>query len=165
VLYRALPLLAIVLAACACEQKRAAGGDGTEENPPPRAQVSARVHITGSDGADHAVRVEVVRTEAEVHKGLMYRKHLDADGGMLFFMGVEEQQTFWMKNTYISLDMIFITSDMHVAGVSANTVPLSEELSFVDKPSLYVLEVNAGWAKANGVGEGARVSFENIRVP
>ena len=125
--------------------------------------MKARVHLTGADGADHAVEVEVVRSEAEVRKGLMWRKQLDPDAGMLFFMGETDVQTFWMKNTYISLDMIFITEDMHVAGIVENTTPLSEEQRYVETPSMYVLEVNAGWSKKHQIGEGARVTFENIK--
>jgi uncharacterized membrane protein (UPF0127 family) len=163
--HRALLLSTLVLAACACSKASSHTDDGPEsEAKPPRQPVKARVHITGADGEDHAVDVEVVRSEAEVRKGLMWRKQLDADAGMLFFMGEVDVHTFWMKNTYISLDMIFITEDMHVAGIVENTPPLNEEQQYVDTPSLYVLEVNAGWSKKHQVGAGARVSFENIKM-
>jgi uncharacterized membrane protein (UPF0127 family) len=81
---------------------------------------------------------------------------------MLFVMGEERVHTFWMKNTFIALDMIFITKDLKVAGVSADAVPQTEDLRYVDAVSSYVLEVNAGWAKAHGVDAGAAVTFENI---
>ena len=93
----------------------------------------------------------------------MYRRHLDADAGMLFLMGEEKVQTFWMKNTYIPLDMIFIQKDMVVAGVYENAPPETLDLRFVEAPSSYVLEVNAFWAKAHGIGAGAKVRYENVR--
>ena len=161
---RLIPLLLpLVLAACAC-QKASSHPDedqaSTTPHPPP---AMPRVHLAGADGADHAVTVEVVRKEAELERGLMYRKQLDPDAGMLFMMGEEKDHTFWMRNTYIPLDMIFITRDMHVAGISENAEPLTDDLRSVGKPSFYVLEVNGGWSKAHGVGDGARVTFENIK--
>jgi uncharacterized membrane protein (UPF0127 family) len=68
-----------------------------------------------------------------------------------------------MRNTLIPLDMIFIAKDMTIAGVVENAEPLTEEpLRHVGKPSLYVLEVNGGWTKQNGVVAGAKVRFENM---
>ena len=108
------------------------------------------------------VDVEIVATEAKIEKGLMYRQHLPPDQGMLFLMGIEKVWSFWMRNTLIPLDIIFITKDMEVAGVAANAKPLDESLVKVDKPSLYVLEVNAGWAAAHQVAAGTKVKFENV---
>jgi uncharacterized membrane protein (UPF0127 family) len=159
---RTVPLWLLLFAACAC-QKSSSRPEHDLDEQAPRQAVAARVHLAGADGADHAVTVEVVREEAELRKGLMFRKHLDADAGMLFIMGEETVHTFWMRNTFIPLDMIFITRDMHVAGVAADTVPQTDDLRSVDDPSFYVLEVNAGWSKAHGIGAGARVTFENIR--
>jgi uncharacterized membrane protein (UPF0127 family) len=93
----------------------------------------------------------------------MYRPHLPLDAGMLFLMGKERDWSFWMRNTLIPLDIIFITKDMTIAGIVGNAVPQDETLRTVGKPSLYVLEVNGGWTKANGVTAGARVRFENVR--
>jgi uncharacterized membrane protein (UPF0127 family) len=164
---RAVPLLMMLLAACACQKassrpEGAEAGDDFDDHVAAQA-TAARVHLAGADGVDHAVTVEVVRGEAELRKGLMYRKHLDADAGMLFMMGEESDHTFWMRNTLIPLDMMFITRDLHVAGVSANAVPQTDDLRSVGKPSLYVLEVNGGWTKKHGVTAGAQVRFENVK--
>jgi hypothetical protein len=155
-------LFLIGLVSCAaCENNRPYGDD--QKIGKPRAPAAQpRVHLTDQAGVEHAVDVEVVRSEEDKRQGLMWRRHLDADAGMLFIMGEERIHTFWMKNTYISLDMIFIAKEMRVAGVAANTVPGSEELSFVERPSSYVLEVNAGWARAHGIDTGAKVRFENV---
>lgn len=162
-LRRALPAL-LVLAACA----RGAPGPATEQDEPatagPPAALLPRVHLAGADGVEHAVTVEVVREPEELRRGMMNRRHLDADRGMLFLMGQVTIHTFWMKNTYVPLDIIFITEGFTVAGVAADARPLDEGPRYwVDEPSLYVLEVNAGWAAKRGVTKGSRVRFENVR--
>lgn len=108
------------------------------------------------------VTVEIARTARQIQRGLMYREHMPPDHGMLFLMGHERIQSFWMRNTLIPLDMIFISKDMTVAGVVANTAPLTDTPRRVDRPSSYVLEVNAGWAAAHHVGAGTRVRFRNV---
>jgi uncharacterized membrane protein (UPF0127 family) len=157
-------LLLIGLVSCAaCESNRPYGGDRKVGRAPrQQGEAAPRVVLTDDAGVEHPVDVEVVRTEEDKRQGLMWRRHLDADAGMLFIMGEERIHTFWMKNTYISLDMIFIAKEMRVAGVAADTVPESEELSFVERPSSFVLEVNAGWARAHGIDAGAKVRFENV---
>lgn len=138
--------------------------------PPPTNSGSAAVRPTTAPptvfletpGGEVAVKVEVVATPAKIEKGLMFRQHLALDAGMLFLMDREKVWTFWMRNTLIPLDMIFIGKDMTIAGIVENAEPHSEELRYVDKPSLYVLEVNGGWTKATGVAPGAKVRFENV---
>ena len=114
-------------------------------------------------GGAATVDVEVVWRDHDLEQGLMYRENLAPDAGMLFLMPKEEQQTFWMHNTLIPLDMIFITHDLKVAGVVANAAPETDTRRQVDAPSLYVLEVNGGWAAAHHVAAGTQVSF--VRVP
>ena len=94
----------------------------------------------------------------------MHRTQLAPDAGMLFFMGYERDHAFWMKNTFIPLDMIFIARDLTVAGIVHRAQPGSERLRRAGAPSLYVLEVNAGWAAAHHVTPGGRVRFENLRL-
>jgi hypothetical protein len=119
------------------------------------------VFVAGGQG-DVKVAVEVVATEAKIERGLMYREHLPPDAGMLFMMGREYDWAFYMRNTLIPLDMLFIGKDLTVAGIVANAEPRTETLRRVGKPSFYVLEVNGGWAAAHGVQAGARVRLENI---
>jgi hypothetical protein len=108
------------------------------------------------------VTVEIARTGRQIQRGLMYREHMPPDHGMLFLMGEERIQSFWMRNTLIPLDMIFIGKDMTVAGVVADTEPLTDTSRRVDRPSSYVLEVNAGWAAAHHVAAGTRVRFRDV---
>ena len=138
-------------------------GSGSASQPPPPPQAPAQRVFMSTAKGEVLVNVEVVWTEAKVEKGLMYREHLPPDAGMLFMMGFEKDWTFWMRNTLIPLDMIFIRRDLTIAGIVENAAPLTEEpLRHVGKPSLYVLEVNGGWAKQNGVVADAKVRFENI---
>ena len=109
-----------------------------------------------------AVLVEVVRTPETIQRGLMHRQEMDQNRGMLFLMPEEEVQSFWMRNTYIALDMIFVGRDKVVVGVVENATPLTDTSRTVGKPSIYVVEVNAGWAKTHGVTAGTRVRFKNV---
>ena len=104
-----------------------------------------------------SVNVELATTRAEIARGLMYREHLPYDAGMLFVMGKDGVWSFYMRNTLIPLDMIFIARDWTVAGIVANTVPCTETLRGIGRPSSYVLEVNGGWAAAHQIAAGARV--------
>ena len=134
-------------------------GDGSAA--PAKPTVSPIVYLATPKG-DIPIKVEVVATEPKIEKGLMYRQHLPLDSGMLFMMGREHQWSFWMRNTLIPLDMIFIAKDMTIAGIVENAEPLTENLRKVDAPSLYVLEVNGGFTKSAGIVAGAQVRFENM---
>jgi uncharacterized protein len=137
----------------------ASAGSGSSGPATPSAQ--PMVYVATPKG-DIPVKVEVVATEAKIERGLMYRQHLALDSGMLFLMGKENRWSFWMRNTLIPLDMIFIAKDMTIAGIVENAQPLTEDLRQVDKPSLYVLEVNGGFTKSAGIVAGAQVRFENV---
>lgn len=137
----------------------ASSGSGSR----PAATPTAKVVLEGAGGAS-AVTVEVVQSPGLVQKGLMYRKYLDADAGMLFLMGDVDDHYFWMKNTLISLDIMFITTDLQVAGILENMQPHDTNSKGVGKPSLYVLEVNGGYAKAHGISAGTKVRFEGVEA-
>ncbi|HEU0029134.1 MAG TPA: DUF192 domain-containing protein [Kofleriaceae bacterium] len=138
-------------------------GSDRSTKPTPSAPPT-RVAIATTSG-EVAVTVEVVDTPDRIERGLMFREHLGIDDGMLFLMGKEQDWAFWMRNTLIPLDMIFITKDLTVAGIVANAEPRTETLRRVGKPSLYVLEVNAGWAQAHHVAPGAKVRFDGVKLP
>jgi hypothetical protein len=104
--------------------------------------------------------VEVAETETQRAQGLMFRKKLAAHEGMLFIFDREEVQSFWMRNTYIPLDMIFISKKKYVVGIVENAEPMTETSRRVDAPSTYVLEVRGGFAKAQGISTGTRVKLE-----
>jgi uncharacterized membrane protein (UPF0127 family) len=138
------------------------GVDSSSGRPPP-AVPTARVILEGSSGPS-TVEVEVVSSPGLVQKGLMYRKFLGADAGMLFLMPDVDDHYFWMKNTLISLDIAFISEDFTVVGILENMQPHDTNSKGVGAPSRYVLEVNGGWAKAHGVATGTRVRFEGVEA-
>lgn len=160
---RALAICAVFALAVGCDRGL---GDGAAMPMPARGQTPPRVAtpqvIIVAPGGEATVDVEVVTTEAQIHRGLMFRQHLPPEAGMLFLMPVEKDWTFWMRNTLIPLDMIFIRGDMTIAGIVENAEPKTETLRSVGAPSRYVLEVNAGWARAHRVGNGARARFKHV---
>jgi uncharacterized protein len=104
--------------------------------------------------------VELARSEPEKERGLMFRSKLPDDQGMLFSWNNEEPRTFWMHNTCIPLDMMFIARDGTIAGILEQVPTLNDEPRGVPCPAAYVLEVNAGWSRSHGVKSGTVVHFE-----
>lgn len=107
-------------------------------------------------------KVELAVTLEEQAKGLMYRKSLKPDAGMLFIFNKDEMQHFWMKNTFIPLDLVFITSRLDVASIHGNAKPLDETSMTSVLPVKYVLEINAGKADHCKIKIGSKVKFKNI---
>jgi uncharacterized membrane protein (UPF0127 family) len=106
----------------------------------------------------HTFAVEMALTPEEQAKGLMFRRELPEGQGMLFDFQHEQPATFWMKNTYVPLDMIFIRADGTILRIAENTVPLSEALVPSGGPVRAVLEVVAGTARRLGIAPGDRVA-------
>jgi uncharacterized protein len=123
-----------------------------------------KVYLTSAQG-EIAVEVEIVKTEAQIERGMMFREHLPPDQGMLFLLMEDKIHTFWMENTLIPLDIIFVAKDMTIAGIVENAAPRTEDLRSVGKPSRYVLEVNGGYSAAHKVAAGSKVRFENVELP
>ncbi len=104
----------------------------------------------------HTVRAELARTEEEKRTGLMYRKHLGTNAGMLFIYEREGAWAMWMKNTYVPLSVAFL--DRH--GVILNIEdmqPLTEDSHQAQGPAKYALEVNQGWFAKRGIKRGDKV--------
>lgn len=101
--------------------------------------------------------VEMATTEEEKQTGLMYRKELADGKGMLFDFNPEQEVSMWMKNTYVSLDMIFIRADGRILRIAENTEPLSTKIISSRGPARAVLEVAAGTAQKYGIRPGDRV--------
>jgi uncharacterized membrane protein (UPF0127 family) len=106
----------------------------------------------------HAFTVELADNDAEREKGLMYRKDLPEGHGMLFDFHQEAPVGFWMQNTYISLDMIFIRGDGSILRIAENTEPLSTRIIPSGGPVRAVLEVIGGTARKMGIAPGDRVA-------
>lgn len=113
----------------------------------------------------HTFMVELADTDETRSRGLMYRKSLPDGYGMIFDFGRMQETYFWMKNTYVSLDMIFIREDGTVARVAENTTPLSEKVIPSGEPVRFVLEVEAGTAREIGIARGDRIEYPRISRP
>jgi uncharacterized membrane protein (UPF0127 family) len=109
-------------------------------------------------------KVELAITAGEHERGLMFREHLDADAGMLFIADSPRHQVFWMKNTLIPLDMIFIGADWRIAGIVENAEPKTLSSRDVGVPSQYVLEINGGLSARYGIGAGQLVDFQAAKA-
>jgi uncharacterized membrane protein (UPF0127 family) len=113
--------------------------------------------IVGGGGQRHLFQVEVMRTPETRARGLMHRKYLPGDRGMLFDFGQVEPVSMWMQNTYIPLDMLFIRADGTIARIAEQTEPLSVRTIPSGEPVLSVLEINGGVAAKLGIRPGDKV--------
>lgn len=118
-----------------------------------------RVRVRGR--SDSPVwQVEIAERPDDRGRGLMFRRALPDDRGMIFLMPNDDDWAFYMRNTYVPLDMIFIDRGWRVVGISANTRPLTEALHRPGRPCRYILELAAHQARRNGITVGTRLEFE-----
>jgi len=123
------------------------------------------VRVVFRDVSGIALDAELVRSEHDTARGLMYRKRLDEERGMLFDLRVRDDHRFWMHNTCIPLDLIYVDEDGLVVGIVENAPTLDDETRGVGCPSRWVLEVNAGWSRRHGVKAGQHMSIPSEAVP
>ena len=121
------------------------------------AQALETLSISTQGGQKQTFKVEVARNDADRAQGLMFRRSMPADQGMLFDFARVEPVSMWMQNTYLPLDMLFIRPDGTIARIAANTEPLSTRTIPSGEPVLAVLELNAGTASKLGIKPGDRV--------
>ncbi|RTL76420.1 MAG: DUF192 domain-containing protein [Bradyrhizobiaceae bacterium] len=131
-------------------------GCGLAANPTQAADMQTLEIVTKS--GVKVFNVEIARTTEEREQGLMYRKELPDGQGMLFDFSPQQEVSMWMKNTYVSLDMIFIRADGRILRIAENTKPLSERIISSGGPVKAVLEVVAGTARKDGIAAGDRVA-------
>lgn len=127
---------------------------------PPRAWVL----LEDASGGVHRVDVEVAATPEARTRGLMWRQELPAGQGMLFIFPEDEVQSFWMRNTLIPLDMLFIDSTGKLVGIIENARPRTLTSRSVGLPGRYVLEVPGGWSRAQGISRGGTVRFQGLEA-
>ncbi|SFE52201.1 DUF192 domain-containing protein [Thermoflexibacter ruber] len=105
------------------------------------------------------IDIEIADSDGERQQGLMYRTQLEDSQGMLFIFPETEMQSFWMKNTLISLDILFVNENMEIVTIQKYAQPKSEQSLRSTKPAKYVVEVNAGFCDRYQVNEGDLVKF------
>jgi uncharacterized membrane protein (UPF0127 family) len=125
-------------------------------------QAQPQVSIITKQGREVAFTVEIADTPAKREMGLQYRRELDEGRGMIFLFPREEQLSFWMKNTPIPLDMIFISAERKIVGIVENTVPFSLESRSVSGKSQFVLEINGGLSRRYGFQPGDNMRFNGF---
>lgn len=105
------------------------------------------------------INIELADDDAEREQGLMYRKEMAENAGMLFLMSTEEIQAFWMKNTIISLDILYVDSNRRIVSIHRKCKPYSLNPISSEKPASFVVEVNAGYAEKHGIKVGDLIAF------
>lgn len=133
----------------------------TQAAPAPEPPPEPAVRFETSRGP-WVVHVEVAKTDEQRERGLMFRRGLPAGQGMIFLFPQSGEHSFWMHNTLIALDMIFLDEDRTVVGVVPDAPPLTDTPRTVHEPSRYVVEVGGGEAAAHAVGTGTRASFIDV---
>lgn len=124
----------------------------------PRGELSIRT----AGGETHDFSIELAVTDAQRQQGLMYRKEMAPDHGMLFDFGQTRQVSMWMENTILPLDMLFIRGDGTISHIKENAVPFSRDIIDSQGPVKFVLEINAGRARALGIAVGDKVISKRI---
>jgi uncharacterized protein len=146
----------------------------TPDKPPPRALPAARCPPDPRGAAElpkatlvfvdapGAPRISLERALTDEHRsrGLMYRTSMPKDHGMLFSWETEEVQSFWMKNTCIPLDMLFVAKDNTIAGILEQVPTMNEASRSIPCPVAHVLEVNAGYCRKHGIRAGQRIALQ-----
>ena len=125
-------------------------------------QAQPQITIATEGGRELTFQVEVADTPAKRELGLQYRRDLPPDRGMIFLFPAESEHSFWMKNTPIPLDMIFISKDLKIVGIVEQAVPFSTDSRSVSAASQFVLEINGGLSKRHGIKAGDSVRFHAL---
>jgi uncharacterized membrane protein (UPF0127 family) len=118
--------------------------------------------VLKTDSGEHSFNVEVATSERERAIGLMFRRSLPETGGMLFLYDQPQRAAMWMRNTYIPLDMIFISADGRVHRIETNTEPFSTDVIPSEGEVVGVLELNAGQADRIGLKRGDLVIYPGL---
>jgi len=109
------------------------------------------------------LEVEVAKKSEEAERGLMYRRSMPDHRGMLFAFQERRTHAFWMRNTCISLDMMFVDTDGVIVGIVESAEPLSETSQSVGCASSWVIETNAGWTRRHGIRPGQKVQIASMK--
>ena len=114
----------------------------------------------GTNATIKLIQIQIADNNDERTQGLMWRKYMPEDDGMLFIFDDEEPLTFWMKNTYIPLDMVFADKSGKIVSIYPEATPLSEASIPSVKPAKYVVEVNGGFCARHGITPGDKIEYE-----
>jgi len=170
-------LFIAVLAWSACESQGKPPPPVAPPPPPPKVKTTditaqdyempklphGRVTLVDAFGGKHPVDVEIASTRDARTRGLMWRTELPEGTGMLFIFDDDSPLSFWMKNTLIPLDMIFVRSDLTIVGIVERAEPRTLSPRTPHADSMYVLEVPGGWSEKIGLKAGLKLTIEGTR--
>jgi hypothetical protein len=136
--------------------------DKTINMEPQFAREGMLAFVTAERDTVKLVDIEIADNEQERTQGMMYRTSMSYDRAMLFIMEYEREQTFWMRNTKMSLDIIYVNGDMEIVTIYRHTRPFSDSPIPSFKRAKYVVETSAGFCDRFGIEEGNYIAFERV---
>ncbi|UES57643.1 DUF192 domain-containing protein [Roseibium aggregatum] len=139
-----------------------AGSPGQALAQDPQLNLPVEDLLIRSGDKEHQFKAEVAATDRQRSMGLMFRKEMPAERGMLFLFEGEGDRYFWMKNTPLPLDIIFIDAKGSIVSIADNTTPFSEDVIPSLGPAKYVFEINAGLAEKLDISAGDKVSSPSM---
>jgi len=152
----AFTLVATLLGGCTAEETSQNRGESSFERE------GRLAFVQPSGDTLHAIDIEIADTDAERKRGLMGRRSLGFDRGMLFIFDAVDDGGMWMKNTPLPLDIVFVAPDSQVINIARRTTPFSEETITPDAPRKFVVEVRAGFANRFGLSDSTRVRWTRL---
>lgn len=130
------------------------------KHPEPPFKKEGDLSFLKKDGKElKKIDIEVADDNAQRAQGLMWRKSMPENEGMLFIFPEDADQAFWMKNTIMPLDILFINSNKEIVKIYKNTIPYSEKSMPSEKKAMYVVETVAGFCDKYGISEGDKISY------
>lgn len=133
------------------------------ENPFPFNKQGELSFIGKGDKIISSIDIEIAKTDESRQQGLMFRTSMEEKQGMLFIFEYEDMQSFWMKNTILPLDILFVNAKKEIVKIHRNTMPFQESPGYESgSPAQYVVEVNAGYCDKYKITEGNKITFSHI---
>lgn len=148
-------MAAALFIGCGADDNRAVMNTGTEFT-----KEGTLSFIAPGDSVIRSIDIEIAETNEERTRGLMFRRSMGYDRGMLFLFEEADQSGFWMKNTPMPLDIIFVSPDLQVVSIAKRTTPFSEEQIRPTAPKQFVVEVRAGFVDRFGIDESTRIRWQ-----
>lgn len=151
--------MAITVSACSQTQEKSNTKNTEKQSGRQLTYERSVSFLTAEDDTLSTVEVAVADDESERNQGLMDVRDLPQDKGMLFIFEENEPRSFWMANTPLSLDIIFVNEDYEIVRIHHNTQPFSESDFESEEPAKYVIETNGGYCVSHDIQEGMKVSL------
>jgi uncharacterized membrane protein (UPF0127 family) len=159
-----LLLLLLITAGCSSGEERPGVDNKAQQQSGRTLTYTASVDFLDIEGNTvSSVRVAVADDDESRSQGLMDVFELPEDSGMLFIFENEQPRSFWMANTPLSLDILFVNADMEIIRIHRQTSPYSQDNILSEGPAMYTIEVNAGYAQRHDIVEGMSVKISGVR--